>query len=310
MTLNPDSAVYEAPSGLWGETEVIYRPEVRGTFTLTDRMFVEPGTIDDWKLLHHLHYKSDGKPPGPTYWKLTLDEETIGVVVISLPRPLIKERHAILDRFKPGQDTKLSNTARYKAINANFRVVSRAVVDSAWRGCGIAYRFVNLTARMSGWRIVEIQSSMSKYNQFAQRAGFKFVKPMRSNNFDQGLKMIRTVFAAHPADIEALLEELRSMKPAAAEAARDAVRKYYWRNSSMEQTGDSKNGKRIRDRQGAIWEKIMRFSDRELLHNFQQLVLASPLYGIYYNPDFGRVIPNKLPLSAFDRQPPNMPLIL
>ena len=37
-----------------------------------------------------------------------------------------------------------------------------------------------------------------------------------------------------------------------------------------------------------------------LLKSLQQLVLASPLYGIYQNPDFDTDMPPRLPLMAFD----------
>ncbi|EOV6637503.1 hypothetical protein ACOQ1I_005060, partial [Escherichia coli] len=34
----------------------------------------------------------------------------------------------------------------------------------------------------------------------------------------------------------------------------------------------------------------------------------SPLYGVYRNPDFGRRLPDTLPLLAFDKQPLDKPL--
>ena len=291
--------------------EVAYDPHARPRFSMLDEMFVERGSMADWEALHHLHYKAEGLPLGPAYWRLTLRGETIGVVLLSLPRPLLKERHKIWPHLKPRAEDRLSNTARYKWINDNIRVASRVVVDSMWRGCGASYRFLNLAARMSGWRFVELQSAMSKYNLFAQRAGFKFVKPVRSNSFESGMKMIRSVLAAHPADIDAMVEELAAMPPAQRAAARMAIADWYRRNSSMEQTSHSSDAKRVKDRQGAILERITGLSDRALLHNFQQLVMASPLYSVWSNPDWGRTdMPALLPLRAFDNQPPDKPLDL
>ena len=313
MTFETDLPASTLPSqfGNVSETVVDYRPEARPRFALLDRMMVSKGSAEDWDLLHHLHYKAEGKPPGPTYWKLTLNDETIGVCILSLPRPLLKERHAMFDWLRPGNDTKLSNTARYHLINGSRRVASRVVVDSMWRGCGASYRFLNISARLSGFFCIEFQSAMSKYNQFADRAGFTFCKPMRSPNYEKGLRAFKSVLASHPADTEAVLAEMEAMKPASRKTVREVLQTFYTKHSSMEQTGDSSNPKRIADRKGAIKAKLDAMSDREFLGNFQQLVLASPLFGIYQNPDFGRTdLPEQVPLRYFDNQPTNQPLIV
>ncbi|MBO6510630.1 MAG: hypothetical protein JJ979_19470, partial [Roseibium sp.] len=49
---------------------------------------------------------------------------------------------------------------------------------------------------------------------------------------------------------------------------------------------------------------------RTLIKNIQQLTLASPMYGIWKNPDLGRELPERLPLAAFDNQAPTEPLNL
>ena len=50
------------------------------------RMLVERGDKTDWDLLHELHYKAVNTPAGSRYWKLSLDGETIGVMVSSSPK--------------------------------------------------------------------------------------------------------------------------------------------------------------------------------------------------------------------------------
>ena len=46
----------------------------------------------------------------------------------------------------------------------------------------------------------------------------------------------------------------------------------------------------------------------KLLKDIHNLSFTSPLYGVYRNPDFGRQLPDTLPLLAFDKQPLNKPL--
>ncbi|EES1730002.1 hypothetical protein FYC98_005328, partial [Escherichia coli] len=46
----------------------------------------------------------------------------------------------------------------------------------------------------------------------------------------------------------------------------------------------------------------------KLLKDIHNLSFTSPLYGVYRNPDFGRRLPDTLPLLAFDKQPLDKPL--
>jgi ABC-type ATPase with predicted acetyltransferase domain len=167
------------------------RPSAR--FSLLDDMFIERGTIEDWGLLQDLHYKAEHLPFGPKFWKLTLYGNTIGVIVTGAPKGLLKERHLVMPQLKPGgNETKLTNTQRYQYINANFRVISRFVVDTMYRGVGCGYRMMNIVSRMEGKTFMEIQSSMSKFNFFGQKAGFKFVRPINANKYEAGMKFFRT----------------------------------------------------------------------------------------------------------------------
>jgi hypothetical protein len=54
--------------------------------------------------------------------------------------------------------------------------------------------------------------------------------------------------------------------------------------------------------------RVARLPPRELLYQMIQMFFASPLYGVYTNPDLGRTIPERLPITAFDNQAPHEPL--
>lgn len=284
------------------DTEISYDPAARGKFELLDRMYVERGDKSDWELLHHLHYKSDGDIKGARFYRLGLEGETIGVAALTLTRPLIKERHAAFPKLKPrSDDNRFSNTHRYNWVNENIRIIARLVLDTMFRGVGASYRFQNIVSRMSGFRIIEIQSSMSKYNLFAQKAGFTFVRPMRSNKYDVGMRFFKSTFASHPADTAGLIEEIMAIPEPQREKFLEKVRLFYFRNSARERTGTaSKLG----------MSRVNDYEPKELVRHLQQLVLATPLYGFYMNPDFGRDMPERIPLSAFDRQPSDKPLVI
>lgn len=286
----------------------IIRPAQKPVISFINDIIVERGTLADWRLLEGLHYKGHGSlTPGAHYYRMTLYGDVIGVLMMASPKMLLKERHVMFPKLKPGHDTRITNTARMKWINANMSIVARCVVDTMYRGAGLAYRFANLASRMEGKRYIEIQSAMSKYNQFAQKAGFRFCPPMKSNKYDIGIKFFRATFDSDPADTEAILQEIESLPVASREATIEKVRVFYRKHSMLENTGKGlieTNGVKFGD------SRVARLPVRELIVQLQQMVLASPLYGVYENPDVGRDLPERISLSAFDNQMINEPLCL
>lgn len=286
----------------------VQRAAGRAAFPLLQEMWVERGDGADWDLLASLHYKMSSRPVGAKYWRCRFRGETIGVVVFGVSRPLLKERHAIFPLLSPGHDTQISNIHRYAYINDHFRVIGRMVVDTMFRSAGVAYRLANLAARQSGFQHIEIQSSMSKYNMFAQRAGFTFARPIRSIHYAKGLAFMRRWFASHPADQEALMEEFAAMSPAMQRRVETEVKDFYFAHSPLEKTGT---------RRHTAERVVNNWNVRRAISKIQGLCFSSPLYGIYRNPDacgrrgeavWGGDLPARLPLLAFDLQPTDQPL--
>lgn len=274
----------------------------RPRFSLMDEMFVERGTKDDWELLHDLHYKAEALPIGPRFFKLTLHGETIGVLVTGGPRGMVRERHRVFPNLKPGSgETRLTNTNRYHYINANFRVVSRFVIDTMYRGIGAGYRMMNLVSRMEGYQFVEIVSSMSKFNTFGQKAGFRFVTPSNANKYEAVMKFFRSHFEANPQDYEGILAEIGAKSPADQARMLELCQDFYFKNSALENT--SNNG-------AAMEQRRANFDIKDIIKGIQQMGLASPMYGVWKCPDPKGSVPERLPITAFDWQAPNAKLVL
>ncbi len=276
----------------------------RARFTLAEDMFVERGTAADWELLHDLHYKAEALPFAPKFWRLALGRDTIGVLVTGAPKGMLRERHLVFPNLKPtGQETKMTNTNRYKFLNKNFRVISRFVVDTMYRGIGAGYRMMNLVSRMEAadpakpLKVIEIQSSMSKFNVFGQKAGFQFAPPLNANKYDAGMKFFRSHFKATPQDFEAIVTEIEASPDP--ERLIKACREFYLRNSAMENTGAARE---------RAQEKVAGMSTREVVKAIQQISLASPMYGVWKAIDKPGSVPDRLPLLAFDCQGTSEPL--
>ena len=260
-------------------------------------IYVEKGTLDDWKLLHELHYKAENLGIGPRFYRCVLHGETIGVIVMTVPKILDSGRNLIFRHLRPnenGRDTRMINQRRISWLNDNMILNSRQVIDTMYRGAGIAYRFRNLTHRLIGKRYVEMRSSMSRYNPFSAKAGARFVKPKASNCYKKGLEFFARNFKSIPYDQVAIIEEMAAMSGATREKAIQEMRDFYYRNSSMEKSGDNRmNGT----------SRVDGMEVNYLIKQTQQLVFGRTMYGVYENPDWGRKdIPDRIPLSAFDNQ--------
>lgn len=284
------------------EDILIERRAVMPRFSLMDGMRVERGTKADWDALHDLHYKAESLPAGPRYWRcVTADGDLVGIVVFSTVSLLLAPRHGVFPKLKPGNDSNFTNVHRATFLNKNFRRAARIVTDTMYRGVGVSYRMVNLAMRMEGFRFIEIQSSMSKFNPFDVKSGFRHAHLKSAAAYEKGLKFMRTLFSAHPADHQAVLVELNQMSQAFREKTLQEMREFYYRHSSREKTGSNLH---------AGTGRVDAMEPAHLLRELQQLIFASPVYGIWQNPDLGRPVPDVLPLSAFDLQSPTEPLRL
>jgi hypothetical protein len=284
--------------------DVIERRSVPANHTLSllPQIYVERGTKADWDLLHELHYKAEKLGIGPKVYRCVLDGQVIGVGVMTVPKMLLSGRNKVLPHMRPntgGRDTKLINRHRALWLNAHTCTNSRLVLDTMFRGAGIAYRMQNLMMRMTGCRYVEFQSSMSKFNPFAAKAGMRFTKPARSSNYEKGLAFFGRWFATMPMDYVGIKQELDAMPAAVRNKCVAEMRKFYYTCSAMEKSGDNRaNGT----------SRVDGMEVSYLIKSLQQLVLASPLYGVFENPDFGLTMPPRLPLIAFDNQAAIEPL--
>lgn len=281
---------------------IVRDPNAKPAFPMLADMVIEPGTAADWEQLHEFHYKSEGRVAGARYYRVSLGKRLVGVSVMCYPRGLLRDRHKAFPDIKPGAgETKLTNTYRYNFLNASFSLNARTVNDTLFRGVGVGYRMLNLAARMDGRKWCEIQSSMSRFNKFAHRAGFNFVTAEAPKHKEAAVALYRRWFDSDPADQVSLLEELTSMSPIVRERVMRDLREFYYKRSALEKTGKNRHNGTTR---------VDAMPAQELIKNLNQVAFATPLYGVYRNPDYQRELPKQLPLNAFDWQLPDEPLKL
>jgi ABC-type ATPase with predicted acetyltransferase domain len=300
----------DSPILAWRDPAAGTRP-----LSLMKHMYVERGTLEDWHLLHELHYKASNNGIGPRYVRLVIDDgvnpaQTIGVMVFTVPKPLDSGRNQVFPHLRPnqnGRDNRLINVQRMAWINKNLILSSRTVLDTMYRGGGIAYRFKNIGYRLMGFRYVESRSSMSRYNPFSIKAGMRFVKPKSAPAFETGLAFFARHFKSPAYDYVAIKAEIEAMPDYLREHTLKELRAFYYRNSSMEKSGDNRlNGT----------SRVEQMELGYLLKQTQQLVFGATVYAAWTNPDWDpntqamRALPARIPLCAFDNQGVNEPLRL
>lgn len=158
---------------------------------------------------------------------------------------------------------------------------------------------LNLAARMDQRPYCEIQSSMSRFNEFAHRAGFKFVEPTPSKYYDKAIEFYATWFDENSIDQVAIIQEYEKMSEEMQKRVIAEMRQFYWKCSSLEKTGSN----RLKGT-----SRVDAMNIKDLVKNINQLAFSTPLYGVYKNPDFGVSLPESIPLICFDEQAVDEPL--
>ena len=285
------------------------RPD-KHTLSLMEHLYVEWGTVEDWHALCELHYKGHTLAAGSRFIRCMLRvpgqaPQLVGVTVVANPRPLDGGRNDVFPRLRPnvgGRDNRLINQTRLAWINKNLAWNNRTVLDTMYRGAGIAYRFKNLAYRMYcaryGIRFIESRSSMGRFNPFSVKTGMKFTRPKTASALDDGLVFFSTYFEAPGYDIVALLGELRGKADNERAFLERKLREFYYKWSSVEKSGDKRDLGMTRVN-GLEIEYVVR--------QIQQLVFSATVYWVWAAPH-DQQLSYVMPLLAFDEQGPCEPL--
>jgi hypothetical protein len=281
-------------------------PSETPSLSLLSEMYVEKGTKEDWENLHHLHYKStEGGDGSSFFWRCMHGDDLVGVVCFKTPDILCRERHLVFPQLKPtGKETKAGNKARMDLhINKNFLRINRTVTSTMYRGCGAAYRMINLACRMQGLRYIEIISAMSKFNKFVERAGFLVIPPSPSI-YEKETKTILSSYFTYSkmTDFIGFVEEYEQFNEKYKATVLHGLQNYYFSISAREKTGGNKNK--------TVEDNVRKMSFESIIKQIIQISFTQKVYGVYKNPDYGIHMPERLPLTAFDNQKANEKLFL
>lgn len=299
---------------LEGDMKIVRNPDAgKHKLSLLDHIYVEEGDKGDWDSLCELHYKGHSLAAGSTFMRCVYEHkderQLIGIMVFANPMPLNKGRNEVFPHLKPnqsgGRDTTLMNRHRMEQINRFLTWNNRTVLDTMFRSAGIAYRFKSLAYRMrcakKGFKYVESNSSMGRFNPFSVKTGMKFIKPKPANALEVGIDFFKANFVSHPCDQSAIMQELAAMPEGVRAVIERKMREFYYKNSAMEKSGDKMD---------LGMTRVNQLDIGYILRQTAQIVFGATIYWIWKNPDLGRKLPERLPILAFDNQAVDQPLDL
>lgn len=139
---------------------------------------IVPGCLDDYKQLARYHYR-DGHPglASAIFVMNRRGSKTpVGVIIYSTAPAVLELRNIATNHIFAGLD----RSTKLGLINANIRRISRVIIESRFRGLGLASRLVRETMPLVNVPIVETLAVMGWVNPFFEKAGMKAYKAQPS----------------------------------------------------------------------------------------------------------------------------------
>jgi len=147
------------------------------------------GCLEDYKQLAHYHYRDSQLMAYAAIFALRFGDETIGVIVYTMPSPGLELRNASTGNLFTGFD----KSTQLALINNNIRRISRVIIEPRFRSLGLASRLVRETMPQMNVPIVEAIAVMGLVNPFFEKAGMKAYKakmPARCVQLGEALSMV------------------------------------------------------------------------------------------------------------------------
>jgi hypothetical protein len=137
--------------------------------TVTKRIRIVEGTLADYKTLSRFHYRDSRLGPFKKIFAARLGNETVGVIVYSMPTPSLELRNVATGNYFTGLDRRSLITL----VNRTVRTISRVIIEPRFRGLGLAAQLVRDTMPLMNVPMVEALAVMGHANPFFEKAGMK-----------------------------------------------------------------------------------------------------------------------------------------
>ena len=151
----------------WGrEIHIDYRPnELNNVCSVTKGIKIREGSMEDYKRLAYLHYRSTGARFPLKFYAMEREGELIGV---------IHYKYAPIN--VSGRMKAVGRRVSLKELNSDWALIDRVIIHPKYRTIGLGARLVRETLPLVGRRYVELIAVMAQYNPFAEKAGMRKIQ--------------------------------------------------------------------------------------------------------------------------------------
>jgi len=143
--------------------------------SITKKLRVVRGGIDDYKKLLHYHYRSSRLGPFAAIFALkptkslggSIGTSVVGVIVYTMPSLGLELRNIATDNLFTGFD----RATHLALVNKNIRCIGRVIIEPRFRGLGLVSRLVRETMPKMNVAVIEAMAVMGLVNPFFKKAG-------------------------------------------------------------------------------------------------------------------------------------------
>jgi len=157
--------------------------------SITRKLRIVRGSLEDYKQLSHYHYRDSRLTAYAALFALRFADETIGVIVYTMPSPGLELRNIATGNLFGGFD----RATQLALVNKNIRCVGRVIIEPRFRGLGLASRLVHETMPEMGVPVIEAMAVMGLINPFFERAGmsaYRAKMPVRCVQLTEALSAV------------------------------------------------------------------------------------------------------------------------
>lgn len=137
--------------------------------SVTKKLRIVRGSLEDYKELSHYHYRDSRLTVYAALFALRFADETIGVIVYTMPSPGLELRNIATGNLFTGFD----RATHLALVNKNIRCIARLIIEPRFRGLGLASWLVRETMPQMNVPIIEALAVMGLVNPFFERAGMR-----------------------------------------------------------------------------------------------------------------------------------------
>ena len=137
--------------------------------SVTKKLRIVRGSLEDYKELSHYHYRDSRLTVYAALFALRFADETIGVIVYTMPSPGLELRNIATGNLFTGFD----RAPHLALVNKNIRCIARLIIEPRFRGLGLASWLVRETMPQMYVPIIEALAVMGLVNPFFEKAGMK-----------------------------------------------------------------------------------------------------------------------------------------